>query len=61
METNEITTEAGGIIAKNAIQCGICGENADRYNNRFQCQKNHCHIGSLNFGIFTDLTHPFER
>lgn len=49
---------AQGIITVNAVRCGVCGKGADRYANRFQCQDNPNHVGDLNVGIFSDLTHP---
>ena len=48
-------------IVKNARRCGICGNQADRYVNRFQCQNNQSHIGDLFVGIFSDLTYPENK
>lgn len=48
---------ANGMITKNACQCLVCGANADRFQNRFQCQVNPNHIGDLVVGRFSDLTH----
>ena len=45
-------------IVKNARSCGICGGPADRYENRYECQKNPCHLGDLFVGIFSDLSRP---
>lgn len=45
-------------IVRRAVPCGVCGAPADRFINRFQCQADPNHVGDLNVGIFTDLTHP---
>lgn len=47
-----------GVVTKNACQCRICGANADRYGNRFECQRNPCHVADLLTGTFSDLTLP---
>lgn len=52
--------KANGMITKSARQCRICWSNADRYDNRFECQANPCHVADLNTGIFTDMTPPQE-
>ena len=46
------------VIVKNAVRCRVCGAAADRHENRFECQANPNHVGDLNVGIFSDLTHP---
>ncbi len=48
-------------IVCNAVRCGVCGEPADRYVNRFQCQANPNHVGDLNVGIFSDCTLPDRK
>jgi len=45
-----------GMITKNATRCSICGSNADKYVNRYQCQVNWNHLGDLTSGVFTDLS-----
>ncbi len=49
--------KAEGMITRNAVQCGVCQSPAHRYSNCFQCSSNPNHMGDLNVGIFTDLTH----
>lgn len=44
------------LILRNALRCGICGESADRYSNRFGCQTNPGHMADLVTGLFSDLT-----
>ena len=48
--------KAKGMVTKSAVRCGICQCNADRYDNRFECQGNPNHVWDLNVGIFSDLT-----
>ncbi len=59
--TDNMKPDSNGLILKNVRRCGICQSSADRYSNRFECSKNPCHMADLYTGIFSDLTHPFER
>lgn len=45
-------------IVRNAIQCRICGAEADRYEHMFQCQRHPGHVADLLTGLFSDCTHP---
>jgi hypothetical protein len=48
--------KAGGMIAKNACSCRICGGPADRYSTMFRCRDHPGHVADLNTGIFSDCT-----
>ncbi|MCA9496518.1 MAG: hypothetical protein KC589_06235 [Nanoarchaeota archaeon] len=61
MNIKQITKDNDGLIVKNAVRCGVCGNLADRYVNRFQCQNNPSHIGDLFVGIFSDLSYPKDK
>jgi hypothetical protein len=46
----------------NAVQCRICGANADLLQcGIYVCQENPAHCGDTFVGIFTDLTYPEKK
>jgi 5'(3')-deoxyribonucleotidase len=42
-------------LMRDAITCRICGTNADRYDNYFQCQNNPSHLADLLTGTFDEM------
>lgn len=57
-EVSAATKHGDQPIVKKAVNCSICGSNADRWRGGFQCQSAPGHIADLNTGIFSDCTFP---